>query len=179
MSQRVAAELDRLEKAGIIESVRFSDWAAPIVTAVKNDGTVCICGDFKLTVNCAASIESYPLPRVNDDLLASAGKGRISKLDLSNAYFQSALHEDSKPLVTISTHRGLYHYNRLPFGVATAPAIFQRTMEAFLKGIPGVCVFIDDILVSGSSESDHLQTLERVPSCLEDSDVKLKLSFLR
>ena len=111
------------------------------------------------------------------DLLASIGKGKIfSKLDLSNAYFQLALHEDSKPLVTISTHRGLYRYNRLPFGLATTPAIFQRTMETLLRGIPGVCVFIDDILVSGSSESDHLQTLERVLSCLEDSGVKLKLS---
>ena len=61
---------------------------------------------------------------------------------------QLALHEDLKPLVTISTHRGLYRYNRLPFAVATAPAIFQRTMHGnFVRGIPGVCVFIDDILV--------------------------------
>ena len=60
--------------------------------------------------------------------------------------------------------------------MATAPAIFQRTMETPLRGISGVCVFIDDILVSGSSESDHLQTLERVLSCLEDSGVKWKLS---
>ena len=61
LSQRVEAEFDRLEKAGIIESVRFSDWAVPIVPVVKNDGTVRICGDFKLAVNRAASIESYPL----------------------------------------------------------------------------------------------------------------------
>lgn len=77
LSQRIEVELDRLEKAGIIESVRFSDWAAPIVPVVKNDGTVRICGDFKLTVNRTASIESYPLPRVSD-LLASIGKGKIS-----------------------------------------------------------------------------------------------------
>ena len=60
-------------------------------------------------------------------------------------------------------------------GIATAPAVFQRTIETILRGIPDVCVFIDDILVSGSSESDHLQTLERVLSCLEDSGVKMKL----
>ena len=141
LRQRIEAELDRLEKEGIIEAVRFSDWAAPIVPVVKRDGSVRICGDFKLTVNRATTLESYPLPRV-DELLASLGKSKVfSKLDLSNAYLQLLVDDESKELLTISTHRGLYRYNRLPFGVASAPAIFQRSMESLLRGIPGVCVF--------------------------------------
>ncbi|KAL5475306.1 hypothetical protein EMCRGX_G027394 [Ephydatia muelleri] len=169
-------ELDRLEKEGIIEAVRFSDWAAPIVPVVKRDGSVRICGDFKLTVNRATTLESYPLPRV-DELLASLGKSKVfSKLDLSNAYLQLPVDDESKELLTISTHRGLYRYNRLPFGVASAPAIFQRSMESLLRGIPGVCGFFDDILVSGPSERDHLCNLEKVLSCLEESGLKLKLS---
>ena len=66
--------------------------------------------------------------------------------------------DESKELLTISTHRGLYRYNRLTFGVASAPAIFQRSMESLLRGIPGVCVFFNDILVSGPSERDPLQS---------------------
>ena len=167
LRQRIEAELDRLEKEGIIEAVRFSDWAAPIVPAVKRDGSVRICGDFKLTVNRATTLESYPLPRV-DELLASLGKSKVfSKLDLSNAYLQLPVDDESKELLTISTHRGLYRYNRLPFGVASAPAIFQRSMESLLRGIPGVCVFFDDILVSGPSERDHLCNLEKVLSCFQ------------
>ena len=50
--------------------------------------------------------------------------------------------------MTINTHMGLYQYNRLPFGVSSAPAIFQRTIENILKGIPRVCVYLDDILVT-------------------------------
>ena len=52
-------------------------------------------------------------------------------------------------MTNINTHKGLYKYMRLPFGVALAPAIFQRTMETFLKDLPMTCVYIDDILVAG------------------------------
>ncbi|XP_041379565.1 uncharacterized protein LOC121392407 [Gigantopelta aegis] len=60
---KVEQELERLEKAGIIEPVEFSEWAAPVVPVIKRDGTVRICGDYKLTVNQAAKLDTYPLPR--------------------------------------------------------------------------------------------------------------------
>ena len=79
MRPKIEQELQRLEKNGIIESVQFADWAAPIVPVLKRDGAVRICGDYKLTVNRAAKLDTYPLPRVDDlyplprvdDLLAS------------------------------------------------------------------------------------------------------------
>jgi len=73
------------------------------------------------------------------------------KIDLSDAYLQLPLSDASKELVTINTHKGLFQYNRLHFGVASAPAIFQRTIESLMLGIPGISVYIDDILVTGSS----------------------------
>lgn len=80
-------------------------------------------------MNKGLLIETYPLPRV-DDLFANLSGGKsFSKLDLSQAYFQLPLAEDSKKFVTINTHKGLFVYNRLPFGVSSAPSIFQRTME--------------------------------------------------
>ena len=176
---RVEQELDRLERMGVIEAVTFSEWAAPIVPIVKQDGSIRICGDYKLTVNRVADLESYPLPRI-DDLLASLGKGQLfSKLDLANAYLQLALDEDSKKFVSISTQKGLYRYNRLPFGVASALAIFQRTMEGLLGDIPNVHVYLDDILVSGSTRREHLLTLEKVLSRLEQAGMRLKESKCR
>ena len=174
--EKVEKELERLEKLGVIEAIQFSEWAAPVVPVVKGDGSIRLCGDYKLTVNRVANLECYPLPRI-DDLLASLGKGKMfSKLDLANAYLQLALEDESKKYVTITTHKGLYRYNRLPFGVASAPAIFQRTMENLLRDISNVVVYLDDILVSGSTEAEHLHTLDRVMSRLEEHGLHLKLS---
>ena len=86
---KVEAELDRLEKEGILEPVKFSDWAAPIVPVVKRDGSVRICGDYKLTVNQAASTDTYPLPRIEDLFTSLSGGKLFSKLDLAHAYQRS------------------------------------------------------------------------------------------
>ena len=86
----------------MIRPVPFADWAAPIVPIVKEDGTVRICGDYKLTVNQASKLESYPVPRV-EDLFASLSGGRLfSKIDLTNAYQQMRLDDASKAYTTIT-----------------------------------------------------------------------------
>jgi hypothetical protein len=86
------------------------------------------------------------------------------------------LDEDSKELATINTHKGLYRYHRLPFGISAAPSIFQRTMENILQGIPGVSVYIDDILVTGKTEAEHLEHLNEVLKRLEAAGMRIKLS---
>ena len=119
---------------------------------LKPDGTLRLCGDYKITVNKFSKTESYPLPRIKE-LFSSLICGKsFSKLDLSYAYLQIELEELSKEYFTINTHRGLYRYNRLPFRVSLAPAIFQRVMKNFLQGLPKVCVYIDGILVTGATE---------------------------
>ena len=176
LKSKVEDELSRLEKEGVIRPVEFSQWAAPIVPIVKRDGTIRICGDYKLTVNRAAKTDAYPLPRI-EDLFASLTGGQLfTKLDLAHAYQQVPLEEESQLLTTVNTHKGLYCYNRLPFGVASAPAIFQRAIETVLQGIPHVCVYLDDILISGTNTEDHLKTLETVLSKLETAGIRLKRS---
>ena len=98
----------------------------------------------------------------------------FSKLDLSHAYQQLVLDEQSKELVTINTHKGLYRVNRLPFGVSSAPSLFQWIMENLLQGISGVLVYIDNILVTGKTVEDHLANLRAVLTRLEDASVRLK-----
>jgi len=110
-------------------------------------------------------------------LFAKLGKGKTyTKLDLAHAYQQIELDDKSKELATINTQKGLYQYCRLPFRVssAPAPAIFQRTTEGILHDIPNVAVYIDDILVTGSSESEHLKTLDEVLAHLEAAGLRLK-----
>ena len=148
--------------------------AAPVVPVVKTDGSLRLCGDYKLNVNSVATVDSYPLPRIDDVLASMTGAKVFSKLDLSHAYLQLQLEEESKEFVTISTHKGLFRYNRLPFGVAAAPAIFQRTMEGILQDIPHVQVCIDDILVADSSREEHIKTLAKVLSRLQQVGANLK-----
>ena len=77
-------------------------------------------------------------------------------------------------MVVINTHKGLFRYNRLPFGVSSAPAVFQRVMESVLQGIPNVVVYFDDILVAGKSTAEHLSMLEKVLSRLQEAGLRLK-----
>ena len=146
---KVEAEIDRLVREEVLEPVQFSQWATPVVPVLKPDGRVRLCGDYKLTVNPVANTDTYPLPRI-EDLFASLSGGKVfSKLDMTQAYLQIPVDEESKKYTTLNTHKGLFQFTRLPFGVASAPSIFQRIMEGILQGIPGVCVYLDDILVSG------------------------------
>ena len=168
LRDKVEQELKRLQDEGILEPVEISEWAAPIVPVLKRDkNSVRICGDFRLTVNPVSKLDKYPIPRV-EDLFASLRKGQyFTKIDLSQAYTQLPLEEESKRFVVINTQRGLFRYTRLPFGIASAPGIFQRVIESLLQGINGVVAYLDDILVTGSTETEHLTALEEVLSRLE------------
>ena len=175
LCEKVDQELQRLQKEGIIEPIQFSDWAAPIVPILKADGHhVHICGDYKVTINQVAKLDGYPLPKIEDIFSKLSGGTIFTKLDLTSAYQQIPLDEESKRYTTINTPRGLFRYNRLPFGIASAPAIFQQIMENLLVDIPNVSVYLDDILVTGKNQEDHNNTLERVLQRLQEAGLTLK-----
>ena len=98
------------------------------------------------------------------------------KLDLTQAYLQLELDSKSQKYCTINTHRGLYHYKRLPFGISSAPAMFQKTMDTILQRIDGVLCYVDDILVTGGTEKEHLERLGEVLRRLQAHGVRMKLS---
>ena len=121
-------------------------------------------------------MDSYPLPRIEDLFAKLSGGTVFSKLDLAHAYLQIHLDEDSQKLSTITTHKGLFRYHRLPFGISSAPSIFQRTVESLLVDIPRVSIYLDDILILGVDEADHLKTLHTVFQRLESAGLTLKKS---
>ena len=132
-----------------------------------------LCGDYKVTINQALQVDRYPLPNPSNLFASLTGGQKFTKLDLTSVYQQVPLDEASSELVTINTHQGLYKYTWLPFGVASPPAVFQRIMDTMLQGISHVICYLDDILVMGTSDAEHLCNLSEVLRRLQGHGARL------
>ncbi|XP_055599266.1 uncharacterized protein K02A2.6-like [Uranotaenia lowii] len=166
---KVDAELQRLQERGIISPVQFSNWAAPIVVVRKSDNvSVRICGDYSTGLNAALESDRHPLPHPDDIFTALAGARIFSQIDLSDAYLQVEVEEESRKLLTVNTHRGLFQYNRLAPGIKSAPGAFQRIIDCMVAGIPGVKTYLDDILVSGRTQEEHDRNLDATLGRIRD-----------
>ena len=128
---------------------------------LKRDGSVRICGDYKVMINKVSRLEQYPIPRIEDLYTKLSGGKKYTKLDMSNAYLQVELDDTLKRCTTINKHMGLFEYNRLPMGIASSPAIFQRKIDTVLRGLSGVVAYMDDLLVTGADDEEHSNNLPR------------------
>ena len=140
----------------------------------KPDGSVRICSDYKVSINKVVEDTPYPLPTADDIFSTLAGGQAFTKIDLSNAFNQLKVDESSSQNLTINTTTGLFQPTRLPYGIKTAPLMFQNVMDQVLHGIPGVCCYIDDILITANSEAEHLHRLETVLQRLESHGIRAK-----
>lgn len=173
LSTAVEQQLDKLQEKGVWTPVEYSEWATPIVCIPKTNGEVRICGDYKVTINPWLEVDKYPLPKTQDLFAKLAGGRYFTKLDLTQAYQQVELDEESKQYLTINTPKGLYRLNRLPYGVASSPAIFQRIMDQVLQGLKRVVCYLDDILITGTTEAEHWKNVEQVLERLQDRGVRV------
>ena len=121
-------------------------------------------------------MDQYPIPKIDELLFTLARDITFTHLDMSQTYQQLKLDGQSKEIVTLNTHKGLFTYHRLPFGVSSTPGIFQRIIESVLQGIPYVLVYLDDILVTGQSTEEYLKNLEEALSHLQQAGLRLKSS---
>lgn len=177
----VDEEIRRLEQEKIITSVTTSEWATPLVIVRKANGGIRLCGDFKSTVNQQIEIEQYPIPKPEDLFQKLAGGQQFTKIDLKDAYLQVPLDEEARKVLVVNTPLGLYQFNRLPFGVASAAAIFQRALEKLTIQVPGCINYLDDIIVTGRSREEHIRNLRELLSLLRDNGLRVnwqKCDFL-
>ncbi|XP_062530453.1 uncharacterized protein K02A2.6-like [Bombyx mori] len=167
---------DKLVGLGVLRPVEHSDCASPIVPVLKRDGSVRICADYSVTINKQLVVEQYPLPTVNELFSKLYGGQKFTKLDLSMAYGQFCLDEESQKLTCINTHKGIFAYTRLVFGLASGPSIFQRAMDTVLAGLDGTLCLLDDVLITGRNDSEHLERLHQVLQRLQDAGFVLQKS---
>ncbi|KAL6463363.1 hypothetical protein MHYP_G00277540 [Metynnis hypsauchen] len=168
----VSEELKDLEKHGIIEKIDASEWVSPIVVTKKKTGGIRMCVDLR-ELNKAVIMDSHPLPLIEDILSELRGAAMFSTLDLKSAYHQLTLHEDSRELTAFITHEGLYQYCRVPYGLCSAPAAFQKMMMQILSGMKGVQCYLDDVITYGSSEAEHDANLSAVLRKINNAGLKL------
>uniref|UniRef100_A0A224XI32 RNA-directed DNA polymerase n=1 Tax=Panstrongylus lignarius TaxID=156445 RepID=A0A224XI32_9HEMI len=173
----VEKELSRLVEEGVLEPVDPGitpiEWATPTVNVDK--GTRGICGDFRTTLNPFLIEDHHILPTFDDLTAKLVGGIEFTVIDLRDAYLQLEVNESSRKYLVISTHLGYFRYKRLPFGLSSSPAIFQRFMEGLLKGMQYVGVLLDDVIITGPSRESHLKTLKEVFRRMKQVGLKAKL----
>ncbi|KRY40653.1 Uncharacterized protein T01_3330 [Trichinella spiralis] len=168
----VCAEFPVVFEDGLQHCTKIS-LGCPYRHGKNPNGKIRICADFSIGLNDRLMVDSYPILRPENLYQALRGGKTFSKLDLSEAYLQVELDEESKRILVINTHKGLYHYNRLPFGVASAPAIFQKVMDTMLAGIPNVAAYLDDIILTGATDDEHRRTLKLVLGRLKEFGLRI------
>jgi len=191
MRQYVDKAVDEMLEAGII-SPSESPWAFPIVIVKKKaDGTNCqdkeqkstgdtadkwrFCVDYR-ALNKVTKRISHPLPLI-DDILASLGKARyFTTLDMISGYWQIPMSKSSKELTAFTCHRGLFQFNRMPFGLVNAPAIFTKLVNSVGEGLSNFLIaYLDDLLIFSETLEDHLSHIQTVFNRLRQHNLKLKL----
>lgn len=171
---KVEREIKCMLNLGIIEEVTEpTDWCAPMVPAPKrNKDEVRVCVDLK-RLNKGVKRERYILPTLDDITPKLAGAKVFSTLDASSGFWQIPLDSSCQKLTTFITPMGRFCFRRLPFGITSAPEIFQRLMSSLLKGLDGTVVVMDDILVFGSNQEEHDHRLDAVLRTIKASGLKL------
>lgn len=162
----INSQVSKLLKQELIE-MSTSNYNSPLIVVPKKstDGTKKwrMCVDYQL-LNRKLVPDKFPLSRI-DEILDGLGRAKFfSCLDLQAGYHQIPLEKASRPMTAFSTERGFYQWKILPFGINIAPASFTRMMTIAFSGLSPdqAFIYMDDLIVIGFSENQHLFNLKQV-----------------
>lgn len=174
--ERVRVMIDEMLQAGIIRESK-SEYSSPIILVKKKGGDYRMCVDFRM-LNSVTIKERYPMPIIEDEIARLAGQAWFITLDLASGYYQVPIGEQSKHLTSFVTPDGQFEFNRMPFGLANAPAVFQRMMNQLLGSsrFSKAMAYIDDLLIYGKDPDECLDRLEDILKLIEKANLTLNLS---
>ena len=185
LQQRLKETLNSMVRANIIAPVTEpTQWISSMVVVPKKNGTLRICLDPK-ELNAAILREHYPLPTIEDVATRLHGAKVFIVLDVRSGFWHITLDEPSSFLTTFHTPFGRYRWKRMPFGICSAPEIFQRRMHELIEGLTGIEVIADDFVVVGRGHSeaeaihDHDKNLQALLQQCEERGVRLNADKLK
>ena len=172
---KLREEVDRLVKFGVLRKINNSEWAAPMFTSPKPDGSLRSLADFR-ELNKRIKRLPYPIPKIQDMLLKLRQFQWVTSLDLNMGYYHMTLSSDASKLCTIVLPWGKYEYLRLPMGLCNSPDIFQEKMGELMADLEFARAYLDDLLiVSNGSYEDHLEKVEQVLAKLQKAGLKVNI----
>ena len=176
LRRKVREELNRMESIGVISKVdEPTPWCAGMVVVPKKEGAIRICVDLK-PLNENVLREVHPLPRVDETLAQLAGAKIFSKLDGNSRFWQIPLAKRYRLLTTFITPFGRYCFNKMPFGISSAPEHFQKQMSKIFSPLNGVLCLMDDVLVFGKDQTEYDERLKAVLQKIETAGATLNPS---
>lgn len=173
MHQAAKAELQRMLDLGVVVP-STSSWASPIVLVTKSDGSLRFCADFRVVNNLTVK-DSYPLPQIDNTIDALRGAKWFSTLDLASGYWQVRMDPRYAEKTAFTTPFGLYEFIVMPFGLANAPATFERLIESVLAGVHWeIClIYLDDVIVFSTTFEEHVDRLRKVITRIHKAGLKI------
>ena len=181
LRDRLKTTLDDMVRDDIIEAVeKPTEWISSMVVITKKDNKLRICLDPK-DLNHAIRRENYQLPTIEDIATRLHGAKVFTVLDVRHGFWHVRLDERSSYLTTFNTPFGRYRYKRMPFGISSAPEVFQKKMHELIEGLHGIEVVADDFVVVGYGNTvdeanvDHDKRLHSFLQRCEERGVKLNV----
>lgn len=172
--EEVERQVKDLLARGLIRPSQ-SPYGSPVLFVQEKDGSLRMCIDYR-ALNAITAKDKYPLPRIDDLLDRLKGAKLFTSLDLQSGYHQIRIADEDVQKTAIRTHKGLYKFLVLPFGLTNAPAAFQREMKAVFDHLKYVLVYLDDILIFSKSEDEHQRHLCELLGLLRQHRLYAKLS---
>lgn len=166
--------IDDMLEADVIRP-STSPYASPIVLNQKKTGEYRMCVDYR-RLNKITERQPFPMPNIEDILAQLAGNKYFTVLDMKMGYYQIELEETAKPLTAFVTHDGHYEFNRMPFGLVNAPAVFQGVMNKIVEiAKPDlIIVYLDDVIIPSKTTEEGVQVLNRFLRLLEKCNLTLR-----
>lgn len=176
MMNIINAEMDDMLKLGVVEP-SHSSWCSPVLLVKKKSGEYRFTFDGR-HLNKITKPDAYPFNRVDRILSMLRDAKFISSIDLRKAFWQIPLTPESKEKTAFAIPgRGLFHFNRVPFGLINSAQTQQRLMDAVFgpKYEPKIFVYLDDIIITSSTFEEHIQLLKEVAKILKDANLTVNL----
>jgi dUTPase len=166
-------QLEAWTREDVIEPAN-SPWAAPLIAAIKKDGRIRWCIDFR-KLNDVTVKDSYPLPLITANLHKMGKAVIFTTLDGTGAYHNISIAEGDRPLTAFIAPMGQWQFKRMPFGLCNAPQAYSRLVEMVLRGIDPrfVLAYIDDIICFTATMDQHLDILRQVLTAHRRAGLKI------